>query len=496
MNLIIKLTKEELRNFKIGLKRTYTYNSDNRLGKLADVYRSKKYKNDEEILENVFNDLSKNAFFKLKNKLKHEVYKSLLILNYRKDDINTLIDHFLLARIFLAKSDHQEAYKLLESAAKKAKEQEAYDVLLCVLNELLLLGNDYNVVNIPQILRDKNKCIIKIQEINYINDSLAEFVWKLKKTHSEHEDLSLLTELKHIENKIEQNESLKKSTTLQMQLQVVVRYMLLQKNDYLSLSNYLKNKIKYFSTNNIFNKKNYREKIVMQVWIINALYRLLQFEKVITEADILEKYLNEYNKMYLDKFYWTLVQSKSVAYYYLNKPKQAIAELQKAIEKYEIEDANEYSKYPIQFNFAVIHFSINQYKTGHSYLNFLNEKAGQKIKDKEFLLNAKLLDILFYYEQNDCDFALYKLNQLKIKHKLQLRNPQYNEVKQFLSILKKLFTKNYFTEALKTTCLKYINTKEPVFTNRGIRYTFWLEAKLNKEDYYQLLLRINAEYSN
>lgn len=488
MDLILNLSKEELRNFKLSLKRTYGNILDNPLSKLVDAYRSKKYKNDHQILENVFNNLNKNAFYKLKNKLQHEVYKSLLILNYGKNDVNTVANLFLLARIFFTKANYDEAYKLLKSAAKKAEELEAYDMLLCVLNDLLRLGLDYNVVNIPEILNHKKKCINKLTEINYIKDRLAEFVWKLKKTHPEHEDTFLLTELENIENEIEQNESLKKSTTLQIQLQVVVRHILLQKNDYLSLINYLKYKIEYFNTNRIFNNKNYRQKIIMQVWIINALYRLLQFKKVISEADILETYLNEHKKMYLKTFYWTLIQSKSVAYYYLNKPKQAIAELQKTNKNFDIIDTNEF-QYPIQFNFAVIHFSIKQYETGHRYLFFLNNKAIEKVKDKELLLNVKILDILFYFELKDYDFATYKISQLKDKHKLQLRKPEYYGVKQFINILQKFLKKQYFTVALKTTCLEYINTQKTVFTNRGIRYTIWLQAKLNKEDYYPLLLR-------
>jgi len=99
MELIINLTKEELRNFKLSLRRIYANNSDNRLSKLADAYRLEKYKDDQQILETVFPDLNKNAFYKLKNKLQNEVYKSLLILNYGKDDINTVTNQLLLARV-------------------------------------------------------------------------------------------------------------------------------------------------------------------------------------------------------------------------------------------------------------------------------------------------------------------------------------------------------------------------------------------------------------
>jgi len=412
MELIINLTKEELRNFKLSLKRTYTNYNNNNLSKLADVYRVKKYKDDDEILKNVFNNLTKNAFHKLKNKLKNEVYKSLLILNYGKEDLNIIYNHLLLVKIFLAKSNHQEAYTLLKIAVKKAEEKEAYDILLCVLNELLQLGNDYTKVNVPKILRKKRNCINKLTEINYINDMLSEFIWKLKAISLEQESSSLLKELELIENEIEETESIKNSATLQLQLQIVVRNILLQKSDYAALVNYLKNKIQYFDTNNIFDRKNYIDKEVAKPY-----------------------------------------------------------------------------KHLIQFNFAVVHFSIKKYKAGHIYMSFLTGIEAEKMKNKEFLITAKVLDILFYYELNDHEFAMYKINHLKNKHRPQLRNTQYIAIRKFINILYKIIKKGGFTKTLKTISTNYINENETSVTNRGINYSIWLKAKLNKEDYYKTLLK-------
>lgn len=230
----------------------------------------------------------------------------------------------------------------------------------------------------------------------------------------------------------------------------------------------------------------------MQVWIINTLYFLRKFEAVIEESDVLEQYLLEHNKDYFKTFYWTLLQSKTIANYYLNRPKQAITMLQSALKNIDKEDADLY-KYPLQFNFAVVNFSICQYKTGHKYLNFLNDKEAEAISNKEFLINMKILDILFYYELKDINFALYKNDQLKSKHKHQLREPQYATVKQFVNILHKLIKQGHFTKNLETTCWNYIEANKTTVTNRGINYAIWLEAKLNKEDYYQFLLRKHME---
>lgn len=487
MDLIKNLSKEELRNFKLYLRRVYVNNEDSRLSKLADAYRVNKYENDQEILKIVFPDLNNNAFYKLKNKLQNEVFKSLLILHYGRDDVNAILNQLLLARILLAKSDFNGAYKILTNATKKANEIEVYDVLICIYNELIKLSQHNTSVNVNEVLAAKADLLSKYREIDLINDKLAKFTYQLRQIYHQNSDVSILQELKVIETEIEQNINLKNSSTLQLQLQVVVRNILLQQQDYELMISYLKTKIDDFAKNKIFNKGNFNQKITMQVWVINALIKLNRYEKVIDESATLEKFLLENKKMYYPTFFWTLVQSKTFAYYYLNQPQKAIQLLEDTIKTIKKENNNLYS-HPIHFNLAVIYFSIQNYEKGHKYLNYINSKEVELNKNKDFFINSKLLDILFYYELNDFEFGIYKLEQLKNKHKYLLNKPEYGEVKQFLSILKDLLVKSFVSNRIRQKCTDFIQKYATPRSGGGINYSLWLSAKLIKEDYYQYLL--------
>jgi len=488
MDLIKNLSKEELRNFKLYLRRVYANKEDNRLSKLASAYRLNKYENDNEILQHVFTDLNNNAFYKLKNKLQREVFKSLLILHYGRDDINNILNQLLLARILIAKSDFNGAHKILANATKKANEVEVYDVLICIYNELLQLSQHNTSINVNEVLKAKSNIVNTFREIDLINDKIAKFTYQLRQINHQNSDVSILQELKIIEAEIEQNINLKNSSTLQLQLQMVVRNILLQQQDYETIVNYLKTKIIDFATRNIFNKGNFKHKITMQVWVINSLLILSKFEEAIDEAATLEQYLLENKKMYYPTFFWTLVQSKTIAYYYLNQPQKAISILEDTIKSIKKDDNSLY-RHPIHFNLAVNYFSTKNYKKGHRYLNYLNDKGIEQSYNKDFLINSKVLDVLFYYELEDIEFGIYKLNQLKDRHKYLLNKPSYKMVKQFVSILKNLLIKTYISENLRKKCENFILKHHSVDANRGINYAFWLEAKLKKVDYYNYVLQ-------
>lgn len=492
MNLIKKLSKEELRNFKLYLRRIYANNEDNRLSKLANAYRLIKYKDDKEILEQVFPELNNNAFYKLKNKLKQEVSKSLLVLYHGRDDINTILNQLLLARILITKSDFNGAHKILADATKKANEIEVYDILICIYNELIQLSQHNTSINVNEILTAKFNILNKYREIDLINDKLAKFTYQLRQINNHNNNVSVLQELKKIEAEIEQNVHLKNSTTLQLQLQVVVRNILLQQQDFKAIVNYLKSKINDFTKANIFSKGNFKHKITMQVWVINALLSLSKFELALDEATVLEKDLLQDKKLYYPIFFWTLVQSKTIAYYYLNQPQQAIQLLEETVTNLKNDDNNLY-KYPVQFNLAVVYFSTQNYKKGHTYLNYINDKKTELNNNKDFLINSKVLDVLFYYELKDLEFGIYKLNQLKDKHKYILNKPELELVKQFISILKNFFTKPYLSKRMEQKCLDFISKYPSAGTKRGINYAFWLEAKLKKVNYYNYILLNNIE---
>jgi len=490
MDLVKKLSKEELRNFKLYLRRVYANNENNRLTKLANAYRLIKYKDDKEILEQVFPEINKNAFYKLKNKLKQEVSKSLLVLYYGRDDINTILNQLLLARISITKSDFNSAHKILADATKKANEIEVYDILICIYNELIQLSQHNTSINVNEILKAKFNILNKYREIDMINDKLAKFTYQLRQINRHNNDVSILQQLKIIEIEIEQNVHLKNSTTLKLQLQVVVHNILLQQQDYEAIVNYLKTKINDFTKTNIFNKGNFKHKITMQVWVINALLSLSKFELAIEEASRLEKDLLQDKKLYYSTFFWTIVQSKTIAYYYLNEPQKAIQLLEETVTNLKNDDNSLY-KYPVQFNLAVVYFSTQNYKKGHTYLNYINDKETELNNNKDFLINSKVLDVLFYYELNDLEFGIYKLNQLKEKHKYLLNKPDLELVKQFISILKNFLVKPYISKIMYQKCLDFINKYPSTGTKRGINYAFWLEAKLKKVDYYKYILLNN-----
>jgi len=164
MELIDALNKEELRNFKLFLKQYHLKDKGLLVGKLLDAYKNRNNKTDYEIHSNDFPMLKKNAFYQLKSRMIESIYKSLILLNYKKDE-NILIKNYLtLAQIFAYKAEYSLAYGILKKAEKKAIDNDFLFLSYIIYSEIIDLSISFNEIELPKYLNLKKETLLKIQE--------------------------------------------------------------------------------------------------------------------------------------------------------------------------------------------------------------------------------------------------------------------------------------------------------------------------------------------
>lgn len=239
MDIIRTLTKEEVRHFKLFLKRSNIKVADAPVSQLFDSFRKNKDKNDKTIHKEKFKHLKVNAFYRLKNRMLVDVKKSLLVLNYNKDDRILILNYLILAEIFLYKSQFEITYDFLSKAEKKAKEQELYSVLETIYEQMIALSHHYFDLPLLEIIKKKKAVNEKKNEINAINDMLAEVMWRLQKSNYGVKGMDIKDVLDNIKKKLDNIELLEQSPSLRIQMQKSIRMMLLQKGDFSSLHIYL-----------------------------------------------------------------------------------------------------------------------------------------------------------------------------------------------------------------------------------------------------------------
>jgi len=489
MEIINTLSKQELRNFKLYLRRIYLNKTDAPIQVLANAYKNGKLESDDEIHKKYFSKLKKNAFYRLKNRMNEEIFKSLLILNYDKDEATNILNNLNIAKVFIYKSEYEKAFKILTRLEKKAIQNELNSYLGIIYDEFLTLSKAYDKVPVLEILDKKRKLQENIIKANETADLIAEISWRLKQSNFSLKGGNIIEELQAIEKALKHNEQLLSTNSIKLQIEETVRNILLQKADFNSLSIFLKNKLTEFDKDKVFNNTNHRSKIVMQCWLINSHIMLYDFDTVLKLSDRLYKSICAYKKLHYDNFIWTYYQSVILACYYTNRLEKALNYLAELKKEKAIINHSSYRLFAGINNAAVL-YSLGNLNEAHKAIADIQFPDTFKLFSKPIQLTIEILDIIFYYEKNDIAFLKYKLREIKKKYRNQLADDDYK--KAFLNIIHKLcnnsepFTKTKVTSAIEDFIEKYTDKLDP--SSNAINYSGWLMSKLKKTDYYQLLL--------
>lgn len=490
MEIIEALSKEDVRHFKLFLKRTNSNVSKAPVSILFDAIRKNKFISDKEIHNKYFSELKRNAFYRLKNRMLTDVNKSLLVLNYDKDDRIMILNYLILSEIFLYKSEYKMAYDFLEKAEKKARKSDFFDLLNTIYEQMILLSRQFFDLPLDDILKKKRANYDQRKKIMEANDMLAEILWRFQKSNYAKQGKDVLEELDNIQKELENIHIIEQSPSLKMQIQVSIRMILYQKGDFSSLNKYLESKLVEFQNDGIFTKSNHAQKIVLLTWLINTNIKLFSFSNVFKHAKQLRNNLDEYNKLYYNTHIWTYYQSMILAFFYSNQLERCL----KVLNTYSKDDViKDFGLHHTNYNVnsALIYFCLNNLKKANTYLdNLLKEEFFEALNDQPKIL-IKIIELLFYYENGDYKYLDYAIKSAQ-KKLPSLKDEKFIRHSHFLKILK-LLAKDPEMIDLKTIneVDAFINqspTFEPIGNNEAINFKIWLQSKKLNESYYSLLI--------
>ena len=101
-HIIGSLAKEEVRNYKLYLSRIQ--NDDRKDIKLFDhIRKSGMEYNDAKIIEKLYPNGDKNAYYRLRNRIINDLNKCLLSMHFREEEYMYLMNLLTLSRLFEAK---------------------------------------------------------------------------------------------------------------------------------------------------------------------------------------------------------------------------------------------------------------------------------------------------------------------------------------------------------------------------------------------------------
>lgn len=477
--LITDLSKEEIRFFKLYINRTQD-SSDRKDVMLFDYIRKSSLTNsyDEDfILDKLYKQNNKNAFYRLKNRLLTDINTSLYLQHYEKYEETQILHFISMAKFYHSRNDNTLCFSFLRKAEQKAELSSNYELLQLIYNEFIRLSTMLSDINAEEYLEKRRINQNIINKNNQINEILARVRSKLLQTENFSTGNTLIFPLiKKTVDEISNDNQLKNSSEFRFKIYETVSKILLEKKDYLTLEVFLLTSFLQFSEDRLFNKTTHSIKLQILSGFIETLYHNQKYERAISYIHKLREAMIEFDGLHYDDYVFTYHNSLIKNY--------AAFDHHRAIELLErLKTDKEFNKIPdneiyIFLSLAIIWYEkrdfhkaiANIYKL---YMYDSYTRTGDELKYK-----AVVTELIIRYELQDFEYIVYRSEQLKDEFKTYLSQNKWE--KEFIEIMH-LQSKNNSIEPdkpLMKRMKQFPNEKTEKFNEiKYINYANWLRQK-------------------
>ncbi len=491
-NLISSLSKEEVRYFKIYNTRFKYLGEAKKVIQLFDLIRIKKVDEyDASIIDQFYDSGSKNAFYRLKNRLVSDIEASIVQMNQKNDEESTIYYNLHLAKIFFHKSDYEKSLNYLEKARKIAEKTNRYDLLNTIYSKYIKLTRYNSKLDIDKYI-DLSKNNLELLEITTHNDLLISKVnFKLRKSNFSGKNELLSQMLDDIVNELKMKSEFLKTPLLRFQMNHCVRGILLEKKDFSTLIEYLTSSYKEFKNEKLFNQEFHEEKLILLSWIVNTLPRSGNFNQINIYINELQEALTEFGGLHSANYRWLYYQTKVIYYSFSRKINEAI-ELIKGIQEDNTLTVIPHYHIFTHFNLSVLYFYLKDYGASLSAISNIILSSDFNKNAVNWQMAISLVEIILRIENKDLIFANNRCAEFSRRFKKQLKDEKYSRERDFLRILKGFTSlSNPISNPKQLHKISDFIEKSPQFepgANEAINYKLWLISKLEKRDYYEVML--------
>ena len=175
--IVQSLSKEEVRFFKLFLKRTESKNR-----KDVDLFDLIRRKNGDYTTKDALKTLKTNPnnYYQVKNRLYHELNNSMVWQHIWKDKQSKSFSFVLLSRVYKNKGELELSFHYLKKAEKEAIDSELYEVLSIIYSEIIQISHDLLSVDVDHYIELKRNNIKILSEIDEMDLLLAKIMYDIK----------------------------------------------------------------------------------------------------------------------------------------------------------------------------------------------------------------------------------------------------------------------------------------------------------------------------
>ena len=484
MNILLEtieaLNKEEVRYYKILSNKTH--NTSKRKDMLLfNLIRDNIDNYNEKTISRIIYGDKTNNFYQLKNKLTQAINKSIVSQYSSKEKESLIQNYILLSKIYKGKGNVKLSYYYLKKSEKEAIKAESFEMLSTIYTEILKLSYDLISIDIEKYIARK---IANKKNLNLSQDidiALSSAMYRIKTTQNfSNNKKEISKKLNKIIRSISSEVEVSKSPKFRIKLFQAISRVLLQKNDFIALEQYLKMTYKSFLNDGIFNKTNHEQKLMMLTYLTNCLYKNGKLNESLEIAKKLNNAMNEFDSFLKRKFLFYYYNALVINLSKLDKEK-ALEVLTEAKKNKTIQELPTFGSF-IYLNMGLIYYDQKKYRLSIRNISRLILQKDFVNLSEQFQLKILISELIIRYELKQTDLIEKKIKSIRKGFKKILTEEERDQ-KIILIIEKLIYCNNIYTDKKLTKKINEIQamrTQKEAENTDIINYNEWLNDIISR----------------
>ena len=472
-NIIQSLSKEEIRFYKLFVGRT----KQSKERKDLILFDLIKNSPSEDVNKKAIDKLKvkSNNYYQLKNRVYHDLNNSIVWQHISKDHQSQSFSFVLLSRVYKNKGELEIAYHYLKTAEKEGIKNELYEILSIVYSEIIELSHELISVDLDHYLKLKKENSLVVQEIDEIDALLAKLMYDIKtKQNFAKSDASVLELLSKYYKENAKKKTVLDSPRFRLRLFKMYSRLLLQKEDYTSLEQFLVRTYNDFVSDGLFNRSNHNDKLTLLTYLTNCFYKTKQYSKSLEFAEILNVAMKEFDGFLNEKYVFYYFNSLVLNYAIEDKEK-ALDVLKEAKNNASIKKLPAYISF-IYLNTSLIYFQQEKYSLASTNISRLIQQHDFLSLDKVFQLKLLIVELIIRLELNQEDRILKQVRFINKEYKSLLSQDQLKRDAQVLELIVMVLNKEDISS--KVESITSSKSDEQSRSIDIISYNDWMKTLL------------------
>jgi hypothetical protein len=436
--MIARMGKEELRFFRMYALRMDVKGPRKDMELFDRIRDEGGAFNEESVISTLYADGNRNAYYRLKNRLKTEVSKSILLQHIDGEDTSQVLHLLLLARHYQSRNAYALAEHFLRKAERKADAAESHELLDLIYTEFIRLSQEMVTIDPEIYIAKRRENAEQLHILRQMDDILATVKYRLKVTQNfSPVNNPVIDMLFATVERLSMDERMRQGTQLRFKMYHAVSQILLQQHDYPNLEDYLLKTYAQFEAERLFNRSNHQTKLQMMTYIVNSLFKNGKTQESLQWAERLHTAMEEHDRLLYDRFLFFYYNSLVINYTKTDLDR-AIALLLELENHPKLRDTQYYLIF-VHLNLAIFHFQKGEFRQAVRRLNQLYHHERFAHTAAPLRLRIAVFELMVRTELADMDFIEQRLKQVRNEFAEQLRQDENRREADLLAIIEGLF---------------------------------------------------------